>query len=1457
MHTVRPILLSLAFAVVVVYAGGVVWVVSSGGSTSTASKDKTKSNPVTFSAGHTIAKECASVSTPVTLRIEQGLYTFSARLQLGSYITYEGGLKYDGAGVWRKSNALFTTTLQRIGSTTFEPPGSPSGEVRAYIGMEANGITGFKLMDLVVETNAAPFKGGRGVSTYGIYLHNANAFAIVRCSIRPGQASSGAGGSKGNKGEDGSDGTKGGNGDDDNDTNEGPGGKGGAGGGSVNGGNGGSLSGCCKKGAAGGGGGTSSSVHLGGGGGGGGSGGQEEHRGGNGGRGGRTGGNGAVGNKFNGDPGSTGYKGTDGAPGSTGGAPYHDYNFWVPGSRGGTGIRGYGGGGGGGGAGGKGQYTSVCCDGAGAGGGGGGGGGAGGFPGTGGYGGGCSSAVYVTSGGAASSLTDSYLLAGSAGRGGVAGDGGDGGNGGGAGVGGFGNAEVGGGGAGGPGGIGGKGGNGGAGRDGLAVDVYDAPAPVSQNQATRYNFASEPTFTMSADILCVNTQVTITKTDTNPWVWPSGATVVSEEPLTAVVAFNDRGRYSVRTSAVEIREFVLVGLTSPAHTISVVGASAEAAGVRVAPVDGVIALNVTTQPSFTSYQWTLSGEACAGSHAGAGVSGITLSTPGTCRVLLQIGTTECGTLATETTIVVTNIDPVVSTTTSTTPQQLEAGAAWAFSVVTKENGGTVIDNPLDIVGLYDNSLSLDSGPISRQTYVGAGTHDVVYSLTVPGDYAYTLRVNLMPLAANPYEVTIVPGPTYAPMSGASGAGLVESKVGETVEFVVVARDEYGNRRRAGGDIVLASVSSVDSQVLVSCTDNSDGSYTCAYATQIGGSYVLSVQLNSVAIGGSPWSFKVLAVCDVGYFAQTEYGPCLACPLEAYSDVVNTPECKACPPHTSATPLASSIYNCTCLKGYFQPDQLSGLPCLRCPEGGICPGRRELPYPKPGYFPGPTNGFISCDHNRAACAGGSPFRCTTGYTGLLCGECAPGYYKIDIQCKKCDGFPTELALFFFVVFGLFACAAPAWFNTKTEVSHKFVALVIGLNALQVVAIYGDINLDWPEYARSIFDIVSFLNINLDLAKPECTISASNIWLVKWAVMMAMPAIGVALFGIVYLWMVFYMVVVERWGESFAASHPEWMVVPSDGASRAAQAKHRLGRCLTVSVLKHRGIVSTIGRAYFQLIALVYLPLVAMTLKFFECEKARMHGGAHAMEFVLSYGFMIGRYRTRFYLFETAIMARKLAIVLSVVSVQNPLLKASIVMLLLSGIAVHSSYIQPYVSTFHNRLESWMLCMAILALWGGTVTYSSGLSQAAIITGLSLLLISIMLGVLFDFYRLRKKEAAQSEAVNFEQATTSNAMQQDQDDAAVGGLMEGYQSSDISSLAYANPAFQDGTGEDAAVIATMCERPENSSMTCVSTDDSFNSLTVAGAPAVATITDSPIPMPPAVPKDGPSRPALSSM
>merc|ERR1711916_402968 len=183
----------------------------------------------------------------------------------------------------------------------------------------------------------------------------------------------------------------------------------------------------------------------------------------------------------------------------------------------------------------------------------------------------------------------------------------------------------------------------------------------------------------------------------------------------------------------------------------------------------------------------------------------------------------------------------------------------------------------------------------------------------------------------------------------------------------------------------------------------------------------------------------------------------------------------------------------------------------------------------------------------------------------------------------------------------------------------------------------------------------------------------------------------------------------------------------------------------------------------------------------------------------------------------------------------LLKASIAMLALAAMAIHASYIQPYISSHHNRMEAFVMCMSILTLWGGTVTYSSALSKTAIIIGLSLSLLAIVLGVIYDFYRLKKKEERALSSMEFEEGKNSLDLRQDEDDAAVGTLMETYEGTQgPSEVSYNNPVF-DSAGES---FASTGPRDHDSFTTL----DSYDTAALA-SPHPQSF-DSPPPPPPKV-------------
>ena len=186
-----------------------VWVVHTGGTSSTTNKDGTISTPVTLAAALTIADQCASALSPVTIRIEEGVYSLSSPITLLSHVTLEGGLQYAGGSTWTKTNTV-TTELRRVG--TYESV--PVSNQKVFVALRAESITNWALQDLTITTITAPFASfSHGASTYGIHIVDSNSFSITRCDIRPGTAAAGYSGGTGPSGLSGSTGGTGGNGD--------------------------------------------------------------------------------------------------------------------------------------------------------------------------------------------------------------------------------------------------------------------------------------------------------------------------------------------------------------------------------------------------------------------------------------------------------------------------------------------------------------------------------------------------------------------------------------------------------------------------------------------------------------------------------------------------------------------------------------------------------------------------------------------------------------------------------------------------------------------------------------------------------------------------------------------------------------------------------------------------------------------------------------------------------------------------------------------------------------------------------------------------------------------------------------------------------------------------------------------------------------------------------------------
>lgn len=503
------------------------------------------------------------------IRIAGGNYLEPNIIQLVENVVIDGRW-VNNSGVWTKSSAS-NTNLNFSGEETL------STSVTHKVGFKSNGVSGWVLQDLNINTtnNTGTAGDGRGKSNYGILINNSSNYEITRCAITAGAASNGSNGVNGVVGINGSNGGAGLVGDCDQNTTNRFGGTGALANGAPG----------ATQGGAGGNGGMGSDHNS--------NNNQDGFNGSNGGAGavggsnfGARGANGGGGTDTNRD----GRKGEDGANGLNGAnAPLAPPlanntfgNFWIPNGQSANGGDGGGGGGGEGGGGGGRQSCTLCDNGGGSGGGGGGSGGRGGTGGTGGMGAGGSFGIYRANSSTGALLQDITInLPGTVANGGIAGNGAVGGIGGAGGCGGggnntsltggnvlgsngglcstarvCGNAEVGAGGQGGRGGNGGAGGNGQPGAPGR--NEFMVSDGVISNPST--SIPNPTTIVMEHRINgkgCVNSEVQFNNFNPATWSLP-GATLsdnvndgvsgftFGSNPVT--VYYENTGNYNVTTN---------------------------------------------------------------------------------------------------------------------------------------------------------------------------------------------------------------------------------------------------------------------------------------------------------------------------------------------------------------------------------------------------------------------------------------------------------------------------------------------------------------------------------------------------------------------------------------------------------------------------------------------------------------------------------------------------------------------------------------------------------------------------------------------------------------------------------------------------------------------------------------------------------------------------------------------
>jgi hypothetical protein len=171
--------------------------------------------------------------------------------------------------------------------------------------------------------------------------------------------------------------------------------------------------------------------------------------------------------------------------------------------------------------------------------------------------------------------------------------------------------------------------------------------------------------------------------------------------------------------------------------------------------------------------------------------------------------------------------------------------------------------------IVNSSFSGDGVQYVTVTDLKNGKYLVEYKVTVSDIYQTSISLDLEQIQTL-YSTEIEVAVTDAQASTVLGALVVDSssaQVGETYDFSIIARDEFGNERTVGGDVFEVSlkgtqfsipkttttgeVTSTPFSADISVSDGNDGTYTFSTRQTVVGEYTLSVRLASSEIGNTP------------------------------------------------------------------------------------------------------------------------------------------------------------------------------------------------------------------------------------------------------------------------------------------------------------------------------------------------------------------------------------------------------------------------------------------------------------------------------------------------------------------------------------------------------------------------------------------------------------------------------
>ena len=163
-------------------------------------------------------------------------------------------------------------------------------------------------------------------------------------------------------------------------------------------------------------------------------------------------------------------------------------------------------------------------------------------------------------------------------------------------------------------------------------------------------------------------------------------------------------------------------------------------------------------------------------------------------------------------------------------------------------------------------------------------------------------------------------------------------------------------------------------------------------------------------------------------------------------------------------------------------------CDECPSGAYCKGGIIKPVAKEGWWYAPPV-FIPCEP-RHSCEVGN--KCSEGYTGGRCANCASTHHRLNGECITCPTKPW-VPVFLTILAALGLLAANTYLTRK---GVSLGLLSIGVDYFQILSMFINAKVAWPPSILSAFSAFTIFNLNLEIIAPECwnvEVSYTDKWL----------------------------------------------------------------------------------------------------------------------------------------------------------------------------------------------------------------------------------------------------------------------------------------------------------------------------------------------------------------------------